>query len=120
MNKYIAAIDSGTTSTRFIIFDKAGKIVTFAQKEHEQIYPNPGWVEHSPTEIWSRTQTVIDEALDRGNIAPQEITAIGITNQRETIVVWNRHTGKPYYNAIVWQDTRTDNICNELAQNGGI
>ncbi len=120
MNKYIAAIDSGTTSTRFIIFDKAGKIVTFAQKEHEQIYPNPGWVEHSPTEIWSRTQTVIDEALDRGNIAPQEITAIGITNQRETIVVWNRRTGKPYYNAIVWQDTRTDNICNELAQNGGI
>jgi glycerol kinase len=120
VKKYIAAIDSGTTSTRFIIFDKAGKIVTFAQKEHEQIYPNPGWVEHSPTEIWSRTQTVIDEALDRGNIAPEEITAIGITNQRETIVVWNRHTGKPYYNAIVWQDTRTDNICNELAQNGGI
>ncbi|GET40323.1 glycerol kinase GlpK [Microseira wollei] len=120
MTKYIAAIDSGTTSTRFIIFEKAGKIVTFAQKEHEQIYPNPGWVEHSPTEIWERTQTVIDEALDRGNIAPQEITAIGITNQRETIVVWNRHTGKPYYNAIVWQDTRTDNICNELAQNGGI
>ncbi|MGM3305055.1 FGGY family carbohydrate kinase [Anabaena sp. WFMT] len=106
MTKYVAAIDQGTTSTRFIIFDKQGKIVGYAQKEHQQIYPQPGWVEHDPKEIWSCTQTVIKDALEQSNITVAEITAVGITNQRETIVVWDKKTGEPYYNAIVWQDTR--------------
>ncbi|BAZ83690.1 glycerol kinase (plasmid) [Sphaerospermopsis kisseleviana NIES-73] len=120
MTKYVAAIDQGTTSTRFMIFDKQGKIVDCAQKEHQQIYPQPGWVEHDPLEIWSCTQTVIKDALNKSNITVAEITAVGITNQRETIVVWNKHTGKPYYNAIVWQDTRTDYICNQLVKDLGI
>ncbi len=117
--RYIAAIDQGTTSTRCIIFDRAGRVVSVDQKEHRQIYPQPGWVEHDPLEIWERTQEVIRNALAKGNIAPEEIAAVGVTNQRETTVVWDRHTGKPYYNAIVWQDTRTDGICQQLAQEGG-
>jgi glycerol kinase len=120
MTKYVAAIDQGTTSTRFIIFDKQGKIAGYAQKEHQQIYPQPGWVEHDPLEIWSSTQIVIKDALEQSNITVAEITAIGITNQRETVVVWDKQTGEPYYNAIVWQDTRTDYICNQLAADGGI
>ena len=119
MIKYAAAIDQGTTSTRFIIFDREGKIVCYSQKEHEQIYPKPGWVEHNPNEIWENTQSVIEDTLEKGNIAPQDITAVGITNQRETVVVWDRKTGKPYYNAIVWQDTRHQRICSELAIDGG-
>jgi len=118
MTKYVAAIDQGTTSTRFMIFDKQGKIVDCAQKEHQQIYPQPGWVEHDPLEIWSCTQTVIKDALNKSNITVAEITAVGITNQRETIVVWDKLTGKPFYNAIVWQDTRTDRICKELTAAG--
>ena len=119
MTKYIAAIDQGTTSTRCMIFDHAGLVIAIDQKEHEQIYPKPGWVEHDPLEIWERTQEVIQGALLKGNLAPENIAAVGITDQRETTLVWNKHTGKPYYNAIVWQDTRTDTICNQLAKDGG-
>ncbi|WP_322495244.1 glycerol kinase GlpK [Chloroflexus sp.] len=119
MAKYAAAIDQGTTSTRCMIFDHSGNVVCYDQKEHEQIYPRPGWVEHSPDEIWERTQSVIRGALNKGGISTGDIVAVGITNQRETTVVWNRKTGRPVYNAIVWQDTRTDQICNELAADGG-
>jgi len=119
MSKYAAAIDQGTTSTRFMIFDHGGKVISVDQKEHEQIYPKPGWVEHNPMEIWARTQEVIDGALKKGNIDPKDIAAVGVTNQRETTVVWEKATGKPVYNAIVWQDTRTADICNELAKDGG-
>ena len=119
MAKYAAAVDQGTTSTRFMVFNHSGQVVCFDQKEHEQIYPKPGWVEHDPMEIWARTVDVIKGALDKGGIDPKDISAVGITNQRETTVVWNRFTGKPYYNAIVWQDTRTADICNDLAKDGG-
>ncbi|GAB4114633.1 MAG: glycerol kinase GlpK [Roseiflexaceae bacterium] len=119
MATYVAAIDQGTTSSRCIIFDRQGRVVCFDQKEHEQIYPQPGWVEHDPNEIWARTQEVIGGALRKGGIATSEIAAIGITNQRETAVVWDRHTGRPYHNAIVWQDTRTDAICQELGATDG-
>jgi glycerol kinase len=119
MAKYVGAIDQGTTSTRFIVFDHAGKIVSTVQKEHEQIYPKPGWVEHNPQEILSRTNEVIAEALAAKNIKPEELAAIGITNQRETTVVWNKKTGKPVYNAIVWQDTRTAEYVSEFSKDGG-
>jgi len=102
-----------------MIFDHAGKVVAVDQKEHEQIFPKPGWVEHNPMEIWERTQEVIHGCLSKANIAPADLAAVGITNQRETAVVWEKATGKPVYNAIVWQDTRTDLICNELAKDGG-
>jgi len=116
--KYIASIDQGTTSTRCILFDHGGNVVAVAQKEHQQIYPRPGWVEHDPLEVWRNTQEVISQALSRVEGAAS-IAAIGITNQRETTVVWEKATGRPVYNAIVWQDTRTDVICNELAKDGG-
>ena len=119
MSKYVAAIDQGTTSTRFMIFDHGGNVMAVHQKEHQQLYPKPGWVEHDPLEIWERTQEVIQGALHKGNISAKEIAALGITNQRETTVVWEKKTSKPIYNAIVWQDTRTDVIINELAKNGG-
>ncbi len=119
MAKYAAAVDQGTTSTRFMVFDHTGQVVSVHQKEHEQIYPKPGWVEHDPLEIWARTQEVIKGALQKANIDPKDIAAVGITNQRETTVIWEKATGKPVYNAIVWQDTRTDKICNQLAENGG-
>lgn len=119
MPKYVAAIDQGTTSTRFIIFDHGGNVVAVDQKEHQQIYPKPGWVEHDPLEIWERTQNVIRGALSKRNISPTEIAAVGITNQRETTVVWDKKTGKPIFNAIVWQDTRTDAIISKLARSGG-
>ena len=119
MAKYVAAVDQGTTSTRCILFDRAGRVVSVAQKEHEQIYPKPGWVEHDPLEIWQRTQEVVSEAVAKAGAQPGDIAAVGVTNQRETTVVWNRHTGKPYYNAIVWQDTRTKDICDALAADGG-
>ena len=114
--KYIAAIDQGTTSTRFIVFDRLGQIICSNQQEHQQIYPQPGWVEHNPEEIWQRTQSVIKNTLEIGNIDPKDIAALGITNQRETAIVWDRNTGKPYGNAIVWQDTRTHKICEKLAE----
>ena len=119
MTKYVAAIDQGTTSTRCMIFDHAGGVVASHQLEHQQIYPQPGWVEHDPLEIWAHTQDVINSALEQAGISANDLVAIGITNQRETTMVWNPKTGEPYYNAIVWQDTRTDKICNELAEDGG-
>jgi glycerol kinase len=117
MAQYAAAVDQGTTSTRFMVFDHGGQVVSVDQKEHEQIYPKPGWVEHDPMEIWQRTQEVVRAGLDKVNA--QDIAAVGVTNQRETTVVWERSSGRPVYNAIVWQDTRTDQICNELASDGG-
>ncbi|MES2733889.1 MAG: glycerol kinase GlpK [Bacteroidota bacterium] len=117
--KYIAAIDQGTTSTRFIVFDRKGNTVCSAQKEHNQIYPQPGWVEHDAEEIWRNTQELTSEALQRGGLTTQNLAAIGITNQRETTVVWNKHTGKSYYHAIVWQDTRVGDTVRELEKEGG-
>jgi glycerol kinase len=117
MAQYAAAVDQGTTSTRFMVFDHGGQVVSVDQKEHEQIYPKPGWVEHDPMEIWQRTQEVIRAGLDKVKV--EDIAAVGVTNQRETTVVWERSSGRPVYNAIVWQDTRTDQICNELASDGG-
>ncbi len=119
MAKYSAAIDQGTTSTRFMVFDHAGKVVSLDQKEHEQIYPKPGWVEHDPMEIWTRVQEVIQGGLQNGGLQASDIAAVGVTNQRETTVVWEKATGKPIHNAIVWQDTRTDKICDALAADGG-
>ncbi|MGC9083058.1 MAG: glycerol kinase GlpK [Anaerolineae bacterium] len=119
MPRYVAAVDQGTTSTRFMVFDHAGLVVSVHQLEHEQIYPQPGWVEHNPMEIWERTQQVIQAALQKNRIDPKEIAAIGVTNQRETTIVWDKKTGKPYYNAIVWQCTRTKEICEDLARDGG-
>ena len=119
MKKYIAALDQGTTSTRFIVFNHAGEVVAVDQKEHKQIYPKPGWVEHDALEIWVRVHDVMAGALEKGDIDASDIAAIGITNQRETTVVWDKRSGEPLVNAIVWQDTRTDEICNELAKNGG-
>jgi glycerol kinase len=119
MTKYVGAIDQGTTSTRFMVFDHAGKVIAVDQKEHEQIYPKPGWVEHNPIEIWDRTKDVIAGALAKANLTAGDLAAVGVTNQRETTVVWDKTTGEPVYNAIVWQDTRTDVICNKLAKEGG-
>jgi glycerol kinase len=119
MTKYVGALDQGTTSTRFMIFDHAGAVVAVDQMEHEQIYPKPGWVEHDPMEIWARSQDVIKGALAKAGITAADLAAVGVTNQRETTVVWDRHTGKPVYNAIVWQDTRTADICAALAADGG-
>src|SRR5450432_3535056 len=119
MSDYIGAIDQGTTSTRFIVFDRAGRIVSVAQKEHEQIYPQPGWVEHDANEIWRRTREVIALGMEQRALAPTDLAAIGITNQRETAVVWDRKTGEPVHNALVWQDTRTAGAVAELAANGG-
>ncbi len=119
MASYIGAIDQGTTSTRFIVFDRQGRIVSMAQQEHEQIYPHPGWVEHDPEEIWRRTQAVISEALAQRGLHAADIAAVGITNQRETTIVWDRHTGAPVANAIVWQDARVANDVAEFAKAGG-
>jgi glycerol kinase len=117
MAQYAGAIDQGTTSTRFMVFDHGGQVVSVDQKEHEQIYPKPGWVEHDALEIWERTQEMIKAGL--GKIQLSDLAAVGVTNQRETTVVWDRTTGQPVHNAIVWQDTRTDQICNELSADGG-
>ena len=117
--KYVAAIDQGTTSTRCIIFDHNGEQAAVGQLEHEQIFPEKGWVEHDPEEIWSNTRRAVGEALANGDITVEDIDSVGITNQRETTVVWDRKTGKPVYNAIVWQDTRTSAICKELAGEEG-
>ena len=120
MPQYIAAIDQGTTSTRCILFDKAGTIVAVGQKEHEQIYPQAGWVEHNPEEIWKNTLEVIALARIKASATAADIKAVGITNQRETTVVWNKHTGKPYYNALVWQDTRTTDLVAKYEREGGL
>ena len=118
MARFVGAIDSGTTSTRFMLFDERGAIVDYDQREHRQIFPRSGWVEHDPLEIWERTRQVIGATLASASIDAGEIAAVGITNQRETAIVWNRHTGKPVYNAVVWQDTRTDRICRRLQDAG--
>ena len=120
MPKFVGAIDQGTTSTRFMLFDHEGNVVASDQKEHKQIYPQPGWVEHDPLEIWNATISVISNAIKKSGLLLEDIAALGITNQRETTIIWDRNTGKPYHNAIVWQDTRTDQICNELAREKGI
>jgi len=119
MVKYIASVDQGTTSTRCMLFNHSGQIVSSHQLEHTQIYPKPGWVEHDPYEIWERTQVVIKGALRQAKAKASDIAAVGITNQRETAVVWDKLTGEIYFNAIVWQDTRTDKIIAKLAQEGG-
>src|SRR5436190_17901980 len=119
MAKYSAAVDQGTTSTRFMIFDHAGAVVGVDQKEHEQIYPKPGWVEHDPKEIWTRCGEIVDGALGKAGLSASDRAAVGITNQRETTVVWNRNTGEPLYNALVWQDTRTQGVVDELSADGG-
>lgn len=119
MTKYVGAIDLGTTSNRFILFDKQGHIFESAQKEHKQIFPKPGWVEHDPMEIWLNTCEVIEAALLKAGISSNQIDSIGITNQRETAVVWDTASGRPFYNAIVWQCTRTDAICQNLASQFG-
>ena len=118
MADYVGAVDQGTTSTRFMIFDHGGNVVGMHQLEHEQILPQAGWVEHSPVEIWDRTRSVITTALQAQNLTASDLAALGITNQRETAVVWDRRTGRPYYNAIVWQDTRTDRIASALEREG--
>ncbi len=114
MAKYAAAIDQGTTSTRCMIFDHGGQVVSVAQKEHEQIYPKPGWVEHDAAEVWARTNEVIGEAMDSAGATADDIAGVGITNQRETALVWDRTTGEPIMNALVWQDTRTDQPCGRV------
>ncbi|WP_371402554.1 glycerol kinase GlpK [Kribbella sp. NBC_00662] len=118
MADFVGAVDQGTTSTRFMIFDHSGNAVGIHQLEHEQILPQAGWVEHNPLEIWERTSSVIRTALNANNLQASDLAALGITNQRETAVVWNRKTGRPYYNAIVWQDTRTDRIASALDREG--
>src|SRR3954454_6728381 len=119
MAKYAAALDQGTTSTRCMIFDHGGEVVAVAQKEHEQIYPRPGWVEHDANEVWARTQEDIEEAMSSAGASADDIAGVGITNQRETALVWDRTTGEPVHNAIVWQDTRTDKLVDEFSRDGG-
>ena len=118
MAEFVAAIDQGTTSTRCMIFDHDGAEVGRHQLEHEQILPQAGWVEHNPVEIWERTASVLTSALNTTKLSASDLAALGITNQRETTLVWNRKTGRPYYNAIVWQDTRTDRIASALDRDG--
>src|ERR1700687_234480 len=115
MPSFIGAIDQGTTSSRFIVFDRSARIVSTPQSEPQQIYPKPGWVEHDPEEIWRRTDGVIQEAMETRGLRPEDLAAIGITNQRETTVVWHKKSGKPVYNAIVWQDTRVASAVAEFA-----
>ncbi len=119
MARFVAAIDQGTTSTRFILFDHNGKIAGIDQKEHRQIYPAAGWVEHDPIEIWNNTLELIGNTMRKSGLSSEDIAALGITNQRETTLLWNRVTGHPYSNAIVWQDTRTSEICTQLEANDG-
>jgi glycerol kinase len=119
MPKYVGALDQGTTSTRFMVFDHSGGVVAVDQREHKQVYPGPGLVEHDPLEIWARCRQTIVGALSKAGLAASDLAAIGITNQRETTLVWDRNTGQPIYNAIVWQDTRTDGLIGELARDGG-
>src|SRR5580658_7454441 len=119
MAEYLGALDQGTTSTRFMVFDRSGRVVASAQKEHEQIYPEPGWVEHRPLEIWHRALEVIDEACAAKGLTAADIACVGIANQRETTIVWDRRTGEPVMNALVWQDTRVGELVARLAVEGG-
>jgi glycerol kinase len=117
--RYVAAIDQGTASSRCLVFDRSGRIVSIAQKEHHQIFPRPGWVEHDPEEIWRNVEHVVSAALDGASLGPSDLVALGIANQRETTLIWDRETGAPVHNAINWQDTRTDHLIRELAVDGG-
>ncbi|NUS94953.1 MAG: glycerol kinase GlpK [Nocardia sp.] len=117
--RYVAAVDQGTTSSRCILFDRQGQIAGVAQREHEQIFPKPGWVEHDPETLWRNTEFVLGAVLEEAGLTATDIAAVGVTNQRETTVVWERDTGRPIHNAIVWQDTRTDRLCTELAGTQG-
>jgi glycerol kinase len=119
MTKFVVALDQGTTSTRCMIFNRRGEAVASDQREHDQICPQPGWVEHDPVQIWERAKDTIRGAVEKAGLTAADLAAVGVANQRETAVVWSRRTGRPYGNAIVWQDTRTDFICNQLAENGG-
>jgi glycerol kinase len=119
MPELIGALDQGTTSTRFMVFDHEGGVVSVDQREHRQIFPQPGWVEHDPVEIWSKTTSVIEGALSRAGLKASDLAAVGLTNQRETTVIWDRRTGEPVHNAIVWQDTRTADLCADLAGDEG-
>jgi glycerol kinase len=119
MARYVGAIDQGTTSTRFIVFDRGGNMISSAQKEHKQIFPKPGWVEHDPIEIWQNTQEVAGAALARAGLGPSDLAAVGITNQRETTLLWNKRSGKPLHHALVWQDTRVDQLVAQYTRNGG-
>ncbi len=114
MEGYILALDQGTTSSRAILFDQEANIISISQKEFRQIFPKPGWVEHDPKEIWETQQEVMDEAVSKAGVDYSQITSIGITNQRETIVAWDSETGEPLHNALVWQDTRTTDFCQSL------
>ncbi|MFX1512586.1 MAG: FGGY family carbohydrate kinase, partial [Promethearchaeota archaeon] len=116
--KVIGAIDQGTTGTRFILFDQSGSIFDSAYQEHQQIYPKPGYVEHDPIEIWQNTKKVMKKVLDEHSDQIEEVVGLGVTNQRETTVIWDKNTGKPLHNALVWQDTRTDDLCKELSREG--
>jgi glycerol kinase len=120
MEKFILSLDQGTTSSRAILFNKNGEIQQVAQKEFTQFYPQPGWVEHDAEEIWATQWEVTQTVLKNSNILPEQIEAIGITNQRETTVIWDKHTGKPVANAIVWQDRRTAAYCDELKERGNL
>ncbi|GJE62223.1 glycerol kinase GlpK [Methylobacterium trifolii] len=119
MSRYVGAIDQGTTSSRFMVFDREGTVVAQAQAEHAQIYPRPGQVEHDPQEIWRKTQDVMRDALDGAGLTPKDLVSVGITNQRETTLIWDRRTGEPLHNALVWQDTRNDRLVAEFARDGG-
>src|ERR1700747_3222654 len=119
MAEYIGALDQGTTSTRFIVFDRSGSVISSAHKEHEQIYPQAGWVEHDPEEIWRQTQRVIQETMESRGLQPKDLAAIGITNTRDTTAVWHKTTGKPVYNTIVWQDTRVASAVAEFSSHAG-
>ncbi|MFC6047470.1 glycerol kinase GlpK, partial [Methylobacterium hispanicum] len=119
MSQYVGAIDQGTTSSRFIVFDREGRVIACRQREHAQIYPRPGQVEHDPLEIWSNTQAVMREALEAAGLTPRDLLSIGITNQRETTLIWDRRTGAPLHNALVWQDTRNDRLVAEYQRDGG-
>jgi glycerol kinase len=119
MRRYVGAIDQGTTSSRFIVFDRGGAVIALAQREHRQIYPQPGWVEHDPTEIRVNVMAVIDQALTQAGLTAADLVAVGITNQRETTLLWDRRTGQPIHNALVWQDTRVDPLVAAFARDGG-
>src|SRR5580700_2935000 len=119
MNAYVGALDQGTTSTRFILFGRGGEIIASAQREHRQIYEKPGWVAHDVDEIWHNTQHVVQAALSSAGLTPSDLAAVGITNQRETTLLWDRRTGQPLHHAIVWQDTRVAELVADYAREGG-
>ena len=119
MSKYVVAIDQSTHNTQCLIFNRQGEVISAYALKHRQLHPEAGWLEHYPLEIWANTQVVVKAAMEQASVRSEQIAAIGIANQRETTVVWDKNTGKPYYNAIVWRDIRTVDICNDLMKGGG-